>query len=254
MDVLLIYPFAATSGIEEGIKVPPMGLAYLAAMLEKEGYSVEILDMNAQPDTAKHFASILEKKQPRIVGITCLTPFYSTVLSLAATVKRVLGVPVIVGGAHATALPEELLQQNTIDFIAIGEAEATIVDIADSLLRNGNKPEDIAGIALIKDNKFLVTKARGYIQNLDELPFPARHLFKHENYYSPQYKSTGVTSILTSRGCPYSCIFCDYQFLMGKIFRRRSPQNVIAEIEDVVKNYDVHHISFRDSTFTFDDK
>lgn len=254
MDVLLIYPHSSTSSIEEGIKVPPLGLAYLAAVLEKNGYSVRILDLNAQPKLSSNFKDILLEDKPGIVGITCLTPFYSAVLSLARITKEVTTARVIIGGAHATALPEELLKSNVIDYVVLGEGESTLVELTGSLLNRENKPESIKGIAYIKDSTFYKTPPREYIQNLDDLPIPARHLLPIDKYKSPQYQQSKVTSIITSRGCPYSCIFCDYRFLMGPKFRRRSPQNVVNEIEECIHKYNIQHISFRDSTFTFDEK
>lgn len=253
MDILLIYPHASTSSIEEGIKVPPLGLAYLAATLEAKGYQVNILDMNAQPKLASHFKDILQEQQPKIVGMTCLTPFYSTVLNLARTVKESINATVVIGGAHATALPEEMLNGNNIDYVVIGEGEAIMTELADSLLHGKGKPEDIKGIAYLKDGKPCRNSPHDYIKNLDELPFPARHLLPIERYQSPQYQKSRVTSIVTSRGCPYSCIFCDYRFLMGPKFRRRSPPNVADEIAECVQKYNINHISFRDSTFTFDE-
>jgi len=253
MDVLLIYPHTSTSSIEEGIKIPPLGLAYIAATLEAQGYNVGILDMNAQPQLSAGFSNILIEQQPRIVGITCLTPFYSTVLSLAKTAKECLDTTVIIGGAHATALPEEMLDGDDIDYVVLGEGEAIMSELAQSLLRNDGKVEQVRGIAFKKDGMLHHTGQHEYIQNLDELPFPARHLLPLEKYTSPQYKKANVTSIITSRGCPYSCIFCDYRFLMGPKFRRRSPENVVMEIEECLEKFDVTHFSFRDSTFTFGD-
>lgn len=252
MDILLIYPHASASSIEEGIKVPPLGLAYIAAVLENKGYKVSILDMNAQPKLSANFKDILNEEKPKIVGITCLTPFYSTVLSLAKTIKETINAKVVTGGAHATALPEEMLRGTEIDYVVLGEGEATMAELANSLL-NGGRPEKVNGIAYIKNGMFHQTKPHEYIRNLDELPFPARHLLPIEKYQSPQYQKSRVTSIITSRGCPYNCIFCDYRFLMGPKFRRRSPQNVINEIEECIQKYNVKHISFRDSTFTFDE-
>ena len=254
MDVLLIYPHVSTSSIEEGVKTPPLGLAYIAAVLEKQGYDIGVLDMNAHPEIAAHFRDFLEEKRPRIVGITCLTPFYSTVLSLARKVKEFIGVKVIVGGAHATALPEDMLAENAIDYVVLGEGESTMTELVDCLLNGGGSPEDIAGIAYIRGTEYYRTEARPYTPNLDEIPFPARHLLTNGKYSSPQFGASKVTSIITSRGCPYNCIYCDYRYLMGLKFRRRSPHNVIAEIEECVEKYDVRYFSFRDSTFTFDEK
>lgn len=254
MDVLLIYPHTSTSSVEEGVKVPPMGLAYIASILEKGGYDVDILDMSAQPELADHLESILGEKDPKIVGITCLTPFYSAVLSLASKVKETLDAKVVVGGAHATALPKEMLGENCIDYVVLGEGEYAMLELSDCLLNDRGEPKGIDGIAYIKEGSFYKTNQRKYIEDLNQVPFPARHLLPNGKYSGPQYKGSKITSIITSRGCPYSCSFCDYRYLMGPKFRHRSPQNVIDEIEECINKYNINYINFRDSTFTSDEK
>ena len=254
MDVLLIYPNVSLSSIEDEIKVPPLGLAYIAAVLEENGYDVEILDMYAQHTTLNEFGNILRRGQPEIVGITCLTPFVSAVLKIARIVKETINAKVVVGGAHATALPEEMLEEDWIDYVILGEGEYTMFELTNYVLKGENRLDEIKGIAYLIDGKFHKTEENGYIENLDELPFPARRLLPNNKYNATQYAGKRITSIITSRGCPYNCIFCDYRFLMGPKFRRRSPENVINEIEECIAEYDVDYINFRDSTFTFDEK
>ncbi len=254
MDVVLVYPHASASGIEEGIKVLPLGLAYIASVLEKKGFEVEIIDLNAQTELSNQFEDILKVLKPKIVGISCLTPFYSTVLSLAHRAKDATGAKIVVGGAHATALPEEMLKESAIDYVVIGEGEYTMLELSDCLLNNGTQPEKIDGIAYMKDKTYHRTGLRPYIKDLDELPLPARHLLPNERYHAPQFRGERITSIMASRGCLYSCIFCDYRYMMGPKLRRRSPQNVITEIEECMKQYDINYVSFRDTIFTFDEQ
>ena len=253
MDILLIYPHTLTSSIEEGIKIPPLGLAYIAATLEAKGYSVRILDLNIQPHSDTTIEAYLKDQQPKIVGFTCLTPFYTNVLTLARIAKESINTIIIVGGAHATALPEDMLNQDVIDYVVLGEGEKVMAELSQALLEKNREVDLIKGIAYKKDDKIHRMDQFNYIQNLDDLPFPARHLLQIDKYTSPQYKKANITSIITSRGCPYNCIFCDYRFLMGPKFRRRSPENVISEIKECLNKFNVNHFSFRDSTFTFDD-
>jgi anaerobic magnesium-protoporphyrin IX monomethyl ester cyclase len=254
MDVLLIYPDVSLSGIENKVKLPPLGLVYIAAVLKKNNIDVEVLDMYAQTTSIKDLENILSRKQPKIVGITCLTPFVSTVFRIAKLVKNTIDAKVVVGGAHATALPKEILSENSIDYVVLGEGEYTMLELSKHLLKGENKLENINGIAYNKHGKFYKTKNRNFIQSLDEIPFPSRELLPNDKYNATHFSGKKITSIITSRGCPYNCIFCDYRFLMGPKFRRRSPENVVDEIEMCIDEQGVDYINFKDSTFTFDEE
>lgn len=254
MDVLLIYPNVSLSGIENEVKLPPLGLAYIAAVLEKNDIDVEILDMYAQTTSIKDLENILSRKQPKIVGITCLTPFVSAVFKIAKLVKDTIDATVIVGGAHATALPKEILSENSIDYVVLGEGEYTMLELSKHFLKGENKLENINGIAYNDHGKFHKNNDREFIQDLDKIPFPSRKLLPNDKYNATHFSGKKITSIITSRGCPYSCIFCDYRFLMGPKFRRRSPENVVDEIEKCINELGVDYINFKDSTFTFNEE
>jgi radical SAM superfamily enzyme YgiQ (UPF0313 family) len=250
----LIYPDAATSEIEESQKVPPLGLAYIASYMTENGYTVKILDLHTEKKSTKEIADIIRKEKPTIVGITCLTPFATKVKELAKLIKRTKpDIKIIVGGAHVTALPMNMLKDSNIDVAAIGEGELTFLELTEHYIKGKGDIESIKGICYIEDGQFRINPHREYIQNLDDLPFPARNLLPNDKYSIPHSNSRRITSILTMRGCPFNCNFCDYKFLMGAKLRVRSPKNVVDEIEECVKKYDITYFNFRDSTFALNE-
>jgi len=252
IDVLLVYPKVFTSSIEEAVIIPPLGLAYIAAVLEANNYTVRIMDMNTTTGEGLEFETLITAYNPKIVGFTCLTPFYDEVIRLANLIKFWTNATIVVGGAHATAEPNGLLAQGTIDYIVTGEGEQTMLDLVNSIAKNS--PIGLVNGILYKDRGIVYkTPNRAYIQDLDNIPMPARHLLANPAYSSPQLPNKRVTSIITARGCPYQCIFCDYRFLMGPKLRRMSPGMVMREIKHCIKGYGANHISFRDSTFTIDE-
>ncbi len=251
MKILLVYP---PYNIEPN---PPLGLAYLAATLEKAGHDVKIIDMT--PLNMKVEEDILQEInlfQPAIVGISFMTPLVKKAEKIASIVKSVSkNIFVVVGGPHATNKPAELLENEAIDFVAIGEGEQILLELA-SLIENGKKTyKKIDGLAFKDKGKVVVNKPRAPIENLDGIPFPARHLLPLKNY---RVNTEGldpnlpVTTVITSRGCPNYCIFCDSHTIFGRKFRFRSAENIVAEVEDVIKRYGITQFDFVDDTFTMD--
>ena len=165
----------------------------------------------------------------------------------------------ILYGQHPSARPKACLEKEGIDFVVIGEAENTVMELVKSLNQGFSKPEKIKGLAFIKNNKVVITPVRPVIEDLDSLPLPARHLLPM-NEYAIAVKETplrGVirkpwTIMITSRGCPFRCVFCTHHTVWGRKWRGRSPQNVVAEIEHLVKIYGIKQIDFLDDNMTLD--
>jgi len=246
MKVLLIYP-----PYRHGRFVLPKGLAYVAACLLKAGHEVKVLDADAFVFTDEQLKQRLLDEEYDVVGISALATAYNFVLKVAHFIKRIKpSVSIIVGGHLATHSYEILLRNSSVDFCVIGEGEVTAVDLLAAL--SGEKSlKDVNGIAY-KENGFVIkTKPREFIENLDEIPFPAWDLFSAEEVYSRNTYTTNIFKagrhlfINGSRGCPYSCTFCSYQ----KKVRLRSPASIIEELKYMKQKYGIRNFSFEDELF-----
>jgi anaerobic magnesium-protoporphyrin IX monomethyl ester cyclase len=273
MKVLLINPpqlFYPGSDAPAGNL--PLGLMYIAAMLDKAGYKVEILDAFMTDSSFLKIGDTLEvgmpyekireeiqKRKPDIVGIA--SPFTcqaENAVKVANIVKEVdPSILTVVGGPHVTVVPVEFLKEaKNVDIAVIGEGEYTMLDIA-SFFEGRKEISEVQGIAYRKDEAVVLNSPRPFIKNLDELPYPAYHLVNMEQYLNPkniEYRSfkDRATSMITSRGCPFNCCFCSVHLHMGKMFRAHSANYVINHIEHVVNKYRVKTIFFEDDNLTFD--
>lgn len=252
MKVTLIYPpwqFYSPS------KLYPMGVCYLAARLIQRGFeNVDIVDLNCEisdtHDVFKNALEAVEKKNPDILGITCWTvhlPFCLEFVSLFK--KRHPGVKIILGGVHASSQPEEMMKLCPVDIIVRGEGEETIVDLVRAI-EDGRDLSEIQGISYRQGQIVHHTDDRPLMDNLDDLPFPAYHLLPPIERYQPLNRSY-VFSILASRGCSYRCIFCSANRLW-KYQRRRSTENILAEIHRLSDRYDLGFIRFEDDDLTME--
>lgn len=245
MKVLLIK--AATT-------YPPIGLAYLAAVLQQHGTEVEILDYVVEGYTPERLKQELPEKLPDLVGINCLSFNVSPSFELARMVKEVLpDVPVVFGGAHASADPIGTVRHPEVDFVVVGEGEETLVELVD-VLSNGKTLEQVDGLVFKKGNgEVVLNRPRKPIEDLDSIPFPEYSLLPLDKYFEFPEMHGMVKSrkrfmpILTSRGCPYGCIYCHRTF--GKRYRARSPENVIQEILILYHQYGIREFHIEDDTF-----
>lgn len=236
--------------------IPPLGLCYIAAYLEKYNYDVKIID--GQLISFKDTLKIIEKKQPDIIGIGTTTPSFPNAVKLALDIKRIsLDTIVAIGGNHITKLVNETLQFDCFDVGVLGEAEMTFLELVKSIEKYGkNRLIDVKGIAFRENDKITITEKGGFIKNLDELPFPARHLIAPPSKYHPtpaSFKRLPHADVITSRGCPYTCSFCD-NGVFGPSYRERSPENVIEELELLRDKYGVRDVKFFDDVFTLNKK
>ncbi len=243
MRVLLIstpYP------LEENV-APPLSLAYLAGTLEKEGIEVQILDFLVSRYNPAKLRQKLDEYRPQLVGATCVTLTYK----VAARILRVCknfdpNIVTVIGGPHASfTLEETLLRAPWIDVIAIGEGDRTLAELAKAV-EGGKDLRQVAGIAFSEEGAVVRTAPRPFIEDLDKLPLPARHLLPMAKYRALGCPST----MITSRGCPYSCIFCSANAMFGRKVRFRDPGLVVDEIEMLDRNFDFLQINIVDDTFT----
>jgi len=269
---LLIQPPLTLLKYEIPSIVPPLGLAYIAAVLEKEGFPVEIMDATALGErhergervhlglTWDEIARELKKRKPDLVGVSCSFSSQSQNAHKVAKIAKKAdpGTKVVFGGAHASALPQEVLKDTNVDIVVRGEGELTFLEIAKAL-EKGDATARIEGTAVRAGKKISINKPRAFIQNLDSLPFPARHLLPMEKYlnamsHGPDLLRNPHTSMITSRGCPGNCVFCSIHTIWGRGWRPRSAKSVLSEIEHLVDKYGIKEIHFEDDNLTLDRK
>ena len=234
-------------------KLPPLGLAYIGGLLEKKGHQVKIICGMAEEVTATSIAKI--SKSFDLIGITSITFNYILSLSVTKEVKRLNpNIPVVLGGPHVNAIPEDVLSENCVDIVVFGEGEYTMLEIADSLPLDNKKLLPIKGIAYKINGQAHINPERELINDLDSLPFPARHLLPMKNYASSGVRGTvhPTYSIMSSRGCPSKCSFCISE--KRRILRVHSAEYVVAEIKELISKYNARGISFWDDGFTFKKK
>ena len=250
----------------------PLGLLYIAAVLDESGYDVEILDafMTDLPFRKKgditevgmpyeRIKEEIQKRKPDIVGIT--NPFTNQVehaIRVADIVKEIdPSILTVVGGPHGTVVPIEFLKEaKNVDIVAIGEGEYTMLDIV-RFFEGNKKIDDVQGIAHRMEGRVILNSPRPFNKNLDDLPYPAYHLVDMEKYLNPktiEYRSfqKRALSMVTSRGCPFNCSFCSVHLHMGKTFRAHSVDYVVDHIEYLVNKYRIKTIYFEDDNLTFD--
>ena len=249
-DVVLINP-SDQGHIKDGlgIKIPPLNLMYLAAALEKASMSVKIIDDDLYQLDFEKIANLVSKIDPMVVGITATTATIKNSLKYIKAVKKVLpNTLTVIGGPHPTFVPNETLKtEDSLDIVVLGEGEETIVEIAEKYKDDKiNSLSEIKGIFYRNNDKINSTPLRPLIKDLDNLPFPARHLVSFKDYKTSKNQSGGM---ITSRGCVFSCNYCSSSLIMGKKFRTRSPENVVDEMEELVYKYGVKDIAFLDDIF-----
>ncbi|MCD6461228.1 MAG: radical SAM protein [Thermoplasmata archaeon] len=238
-------------------KLPPLGLMYLASVLEREGHEVMILDAEAKGLSMEETVSRTLEWRPELVGVGPTTPEMTMANDFLERIKNDGGeVVTVAGGFHPSALPEETLERfPSIDFVIKGEGEYTLAELVSHLESGKPGLGEIDGLYYRENGTIRKNRPREPILHLDELPFPARHLIDPEEYLMPVPQEGLVrnTMIQTSRGCPYRCIFC-YRSKDPANLRARSPENVLDELQEAVEKYSVRSVFFADDTFTFSKK
>jgi radical SAM superfamily enzyme YgiQ (UPF0313 family) len=231
----------------------PLGLAYLAAVLQRDGHQVRVIDAAVLNLSDEQIAGEVRQFHPHLIGITTLTPRYRIALSLASKLKAEFDVPILIGGSHVTALPEETMRNRCFDFAAVGEGETTMVELARAMEKHQDLSK-VKGIVYRQGDEVVMTESRPLIDDLDTIPFPARDLLPSLGKYRPSpasYKRLPQATMMTSRGCPYRCAFCD-RSVFGNRARTRTARNVVDEMELLVTKYGAREIRFWDDIFNID--
>jgi anaerobic magnesium-protoporphyrin IX monomethyl ester cyclase len=247
MKILLVYPQAKIWNMPKQI---PLGLATIGAVLLKAGHEVKVFDAAIEKRNLK---SIFQKNKFDLIGLSATTPLIKNAWELATVIKKISKAPIVIGGPHVSALSDESLEQKGIDFVVRGEGEETILEICEMILGK-RKKEQILGLSYKNKGKIVHNPARPLIKNLDDLPFPAYHLFKVEKYSITQPLRDRQTDkarafyIMTSRGCPYGCVYC-YKGICGRSWRPKTAERVVEEWEYLVRDLRATEIGVQDDVF-----
>jgi len=232
----------------------PIYLSYVVALLEKEGIEVIFIDAIFDELSIEGFAAEVKRHMPGMVILECSTPSFDYDLQTAKLIKATLPeAKTVLVGSHVTVFHKEIMEAHLyVDVICRGEFEMTVLDLA----KSEGEPDHVSsvpGITYRKKGDIVANEDRPLIENLDALPFPARHIIKTENYRQGTFSGKKSTTMITSRGCPYHCTFCLWPgTLYGHQYRKRSVGSVVDEIEHVVKDHGVDEIYFDDDCWALD--
>lgn len=233
------------------LKVEPLGMEYLISALRVAGFNSSLLDASIDNLDIRHTCIRLKEYSPDMVGVSITTPGLVNDIKGVRLIKQVLPeAKIIAGGPHPSADPQGLLRAvPEIDLVVIGEGEDTIVELLFALEKNTPLSE-VNGLAFRKDNDVVVSGPRKLRENIDSLPFPCRENIDYKKVFAtlPFGRRRPFAIMVTGRGCPYACIFCS-KSVFGKSCRLRSPENVIAEIEELCLS-GIKEIRFYDDSFT----
>ncbi|MGC1121675.1 MAG: radical SAM protein [Candidatus Methanofastidiosia archaeon] len=247
MDVVLV--FSKPLDLPRTQTCPPLGVCYLAAVLEQSGFEVGIVDLSITDMNVSEAATMISSMGPAMVGFSCTTPGFSHAVKVAEKIKeKVPRTRIIFGGPFATFAYDEILSTYPwVDIVVRREGEHTLVDLAEYFIREvPHSLANISGIVYRENNSLVVAPDRQFIENLDSLPFPARHLLGDLSKYAMD------PGIISSRGCPFGCAFCSSTIMWGRRTRFRSIKNVVNEVEMLVRDFSVKRFWFIDDTFTLD--
>ena len=261
MKILLVNPSITKSEVYAKYSagapcLPPLGLCYLAAVLLQNGYVTKIIDCVAEDISTEKLKEEIKEYDPNIVGVTSTTVSYNAAKSLLQEIKELdPDIVTVFGGAHISALPDETMMEcESLDIGVFGEGEYTILEIVERL--NGEQSlEDINGTIIRNNGRIIMNEPRMAPEDMDDIPFPSRHLLKDLKAYShtPFRGAKFVTTMITSRGCPFKCAYCD-QSVFGRVWRHHSAEYVLSEIAHLKAKYNIDFISFEDDNFLLSKK
>jgi anaerobic magnesium-protoporphyrin IX monomethyl ester cyclase len=229
---------------------PPLGLGYLAAVLERAGHRVAITDAAVERMNVRAVGDMARQQCPDLVGITSTTSYFDRAVASAKEIRQALPeVPIVLGGPHINASPTDLLEHPEFSFGVKGEGEETLLEVVDRL-DHGKEVDDVPGVVIVRDGQVRFAPPRPLIPDLNVLPMPARHLLPITKYVplpNDEYRIP-KTAMITSRGCPFQCIFCA-KGTFGSTYRGFNAQRVVEEIHHLEDRYGINDIAIVDSTF-----
>jgi anaerobic magnesium-protoporphyrin IX monomethyl ester cyclase len=232
----------------------PLGLGFIAAYLQSNNYQVILFDPNVQEVALGDITEFINTNKPIMVGLSFMTPQFSIARDWCDSIRRSCpDLPIVVGGAHPSVLPEETLQGiSSADVAVVGEGEETAQDLVDHLVQGSHDFSTVSGIAWRNGGQVRLNPTRPPIEDLDTLPFPDRTLIDQDLYRAQSFLafSPYTATVYTSRGCPGRCIFCCSGHKLRSGIRERSISNVMKEIGELTSRYRVDYLLIKDDTFT----
>lgn len=249
MDAVLVNPAATAKGLNESTVEPPLGLAYIAAFLEKNNFSCKIIDSNIYCLSNSQIVDEIPE-ETKLVGIYLNSFLYDATRSLTTLIrKKRKDIFILLGGPLPSARPESVLREIPCDGLIRGEGEYSTYKIMQNL-KGGHFPfeGEVSGAAYLDRNGSIIFKPIQRISDLDALPFPAFHLLPSLGKYRTRSRKTPVGPIVTSRGCAFNCTFCSKDVYQRQV-TFRGVENVLNEIDFLVKKYHVKQLDILDDNF-----
>ena len=272
--VFLLFPPVRLARETMKVASSPLGVSYLAAVIRNE-VEVQIMDAVAESSYEEKMDPVftwfgsplseirarIEQFRPDLVGISCIfSSVFPVIREVCQEVKKIdPGIWTIIGGSYPTFLAADCLNEPSLDLIALGEGEMTLLSVIRHL-REGRPLSEIDGLARKENGKVVITPKTRWIEDLDSIPFPARELLPMKLYprvgvpHSLSMTSRNYATMITSRGCPARCIFCSSTRFWGNRYRTRSPDNVLDEIGEMINRWGIDEIQFEDDNMTADRK
>jgi radical SAM superfamily enzyme YgiQ (UPF0313 family) len=246
MKIALVRP-----NYKSHIITPPIGLGYLSSYLKKSGIETKIIDGLKENLSPSRLMRRIQKFNPDAVGITSLTAFYQEVVVLARQLAK-KKIKTVIGGQHPTFLPYRTLLESQADFVVCGEGEIPLLELAESKFCS-KSIRGVYSLENLKSEQQEIIKA-SVVDNLDDLPFPDWEQIDPREYprapHGAVVRGFPVGVMVTSRGCPFECTFCAAPRFCDRTIRFRTPENVVAEIEYLMKNFNISEVHFEDDNFT----
>ncbi len=258
MKVLLIIP---PNSLDErygklkfvGALYPSMGIAAIAAITEKAGFPVKIIDCEAEGFSYEALKDKIIDYQPDVIGMQTFCNTINRTFKIAELVKKEINpqIKIVLGGVQVTLFPEKYAADKNVDFVVKGEGEIIFENLLHNLADGKNDFSDIKGLVWKNGDEIISNPPEMMIKDINTLPYPARHLFNLKKYYpSAQLRGKHVMHIITSRGCPFQCGFCSCHKTFGRSYRFMSAERVVEEIKFLQKEYQADSLYFYDDTLT----
>ncbi|MBN2407380.1 MAG: radical SAM protein [Elusimicrobia bacterium] len=230
--------------------IPPLSLLTVAAILIREGVEVQLIDMNAEKLPYSRVLKKIGDFGPDLMGFTLATYSFGPALKLIRKLKHDTGLPVLAGGPHAALYPAQTMSHREIDYAIFGEAEIPLPQFVKAFKSN-RRFEGIKSIGYREGDSVRMETSRQFVKDCDSVPFPERGLIRNELYSNILTRKKNFTAMLSARGCPYRCGFCDQK---NPVYRQRSAGNFVREVIDNYERHGIREFDVYDSTFTADKK